>query len=47
MLQQSMDRPSEHQMRVTNGNNMTSSVATSAMTSPAMHRFGDFGTASS
>jgi len=37
MLQQSMDRPSEHLMRVTQGNNMASSVATSAMTSPKLH----------
>ena len=40
MLQQSVDRPSE-QMRVTAGANFTSSVATSAMTSPKVVKGGD------
>ena len=41
MLQQSVDRPSDQHMHATHGNNMTSSVVTSEMTSPKMHRFGD------
>lgn len=46
MLQQSANRPSEKQIRVNQGSNVTQSVANSAMTSPKLHRHGDSVTAS-